>query len=137
MSGAVHKSVLSFSTKTLRSIRAQRIGRFVAGLSTLCLVGLGALQAQPAGPQGPLPVSVIEAQPTNIPNVLEVTAQAEGAKETEVRSRVNGILLSVCMKRAAQFKRVNRCFKLIPNLLKLRSKKRRRAPSRPPAKPHV
>jgi membrane fusion protein (multidrug efflux system) len=56
-------------------------------------VGLGALQAQPAGPQGPLPVSVIEAQPTNIPNVLEVTAQAEGAKETEVRSRVNGILL--------------------------------------------
>ena len=93
MSGAVHKSVLSFSTKTLRSIRAQRIGRFVAGLSALCLVGLGALQAQPAGPQGPLPVSVIEAQPTNIPNVLEVTAQAEGAKETEVRSRVNGILL--------------------------------------------
>jgi membrane fusion protein (multidrug efflux system) len=93
MSGAVHKSVLSFSTKTLRSIRAQRIGRFVAGLSTFCLVGLGALQAQPAGPQGPLPVSVIEAQPTNIPNVLEVTAQAEGAKETEVRSRVNGILL--------------------------------------------
>jgi membrane fusion protein (multidrug efflux system) len=58
-----------------------------------CLAGLSALQAQPAGPQGPLPVSVIEAQPTNIPNVLEVTAQAEGAKETEVRSRVNGILL--------------------------------------------
>ena len=93
MSGAVHKSVLSFSTKTLRSIREQRIGRFVAGLSTLCLVGLGALQAQPAGPQGPLPVSVIEAQPTNIPNELEVTAQAEGAKETEVRSRDNGIML--------------------------------------------
>ena len=93
MSGAVHKSVLSFSTKTFQSVSAQRIGRFVVGCLALCLGGLGALQAQPAGPQGPLPVSVIEAQPTNIPNVLEVTAQAEGAKETEVRSRVNGILL--------------------------------------------
>lgn len=93
MSGAVDKAVLNFSTKFLRCISARRIGRFVAGLSALCLVGLGALQAQPAGPQGPLPVSVIEAQPTNIPNVLEITAQAEGAKETEVRSRVNGILL--------------------------------------------
>jgi len=93
MRGAVHKAVLSFSTIFLQSISAQCIGRFVVGLSVLCLGGLGAAQAQPAGPQGPLPVSVIEAQPTNIPNVLEVTAQAEGAKETEVRSRVNGILL--------------------------------------------
>ncbi len=93
MIGAVHKAVLSFLTKTLQCISAQRMGRRIVELSVLCLVGVGALQAQPAGPQGPLPVSVIEAQLTNIPNVLEVTAQAEGAKETEVRSRVNGILL--------------------------------------------
>jgi len=94
MIGAVHKVLAGYLTKNLqRLVGAQRVARMVAGLSLSCLVGVGAVQAQPGGPQGPLAVSVIEAQPTNIPNVLEVTAQAEGAKETEVRSRVNGILL--------------------------------------------
>jgi membrane fusion protein, multidrug efflux system len=40
-----------------------------------------------------LPVSVIEAASTTLPNILEITAQAEGAKETEVRARVGGILV--------------------------------------------
>jgi len=40
-----------------------------------------------AGAPPALPVSVIEATPTTLPNILEITAQAEGAKETEVRSR--------------------------------------------------
>ena len=93
MIGAVHQAVPSHPTKNLSLIDARQIGRFILGLSALYFGCLGLVEAQPAGPQGPLPVSVIEAQPTNIPNVLEVTAQAEGAKETEVRSRVNGILL--------------------------------------------
>lgn len=119
MSGAVHKAVLSFSTKTLRCISARRIGRFLAGLSVFCLVGLGALQAQPAGPQGPLSVSVIEAQPTNIPNVLEVTAQAEGAKETEVRSRVNGILLKRLYEEGSQVKAGQPLFQIDPESFKI------------------
>lgn len=93
MIGAVSKSVFhDFSNLVCRAL-SLRSSSVVLGLSALCLGWGSALQAQPAGPQGPLPVSVIEARPTNLPNVLEVTAQAEGAKETEVRSRVNGILL--------------------------------------------
>ena len=119
MSGAVHKSVLSFSTKTFQSMSAQRIGRFVMGCLALCLGGLGALQAQPAGPQGPLPVSVIEAQPTNIPNVLEVTAQAEGAKETEVRSRVNGILLKRLYEEGSTVQAGQPLFQIDPESFKI------------------
>jgi membrane fusion protein (multidrug efflux system) len=40
-----------------------------------------------------LPVTALEAQPTTIPYTLEVMAQTEGAKETEVRARVGGILV--------------------------------------------
>lgn len=119
MSGAVHKSVLSFSTKTFQSVSAQRIGRFVLGCLALCLGGLGALQAQPAGPQGPLPVSVIEAQSTNIPNVLEVTAQAEGAKETEVRSRVNGILLKRLYEEGSTVQAGQPLFQIDPESFKI------------------
>jgi membrane fusion protein (multidrug efflux system) len=46
-----------------------------------------------AGAPPALPVSVIEATPVTLPNILEITAQAEGAKETEVRTRVGGILV--------------------------------------------
>lgn len=41
----------------------------------------------------PLPVTVIEMQPQTIPASLEVMAQTEGARETEVRARVSGILV--------------------------------------------
>jgi len=41
----------------------------------------------------PLPVTVISAEPQSVPRVLEVMAQTEGAKETEVRARVGGLLL--------------------------------------------
>jgi membrane fusion protein (multidrug efflux system) len=52
-----------------------------------------------AGPGGPgggmpaLPVTVIEAQPTKVPISVEVMAQTEGARETEVRARVGGIIV--------------------------------------------
>jgi membrane fusion protein (multidrug efflux system) len=41
----------------------------------------------------PLPVTVMAAQPQNLPIVLELVAQTEGAKETEVRAQVGGILV--------------------------------------------
>ncbi|MBX3617312.1 efflux RND transporter periplasmic adaptor subunit [Nitrosomonas sp.] len=40
-----------------------------------------------------IPVTYISAQPVNIPVSLETIAQAEGAKEIEIRPRVNGIIL--------------------------------------------
>ncbi len=41
----------------------------------------------------PLPVTLLVAEPTSVPYVIEVMAQAEGANETEVRARVGGILV--------------------------------------------
>ena len=46
-----------------------------------------------AAKPGALPVSVVEVQPVNLPSTIEVMAQTEGAKETEVRARVGGILV--------------------------------------------
>lgn len=40
-----------------------------------------------------LPVSIIRVKPVNVPILAETVAQTEGAKETEVRPRVGGILL--------------------------------------------
>lgn len=44
-----------------------------------------------AAPQA-MPVTVIEVAPTQAPLVVEAVAQAEGAREVEVRARVSGIL---------------------------------------------
>lgn len=49
-------------------------------------------QKMPKAPP-PIPVTLLVAEPTTVPNVIEVMAQAEGAKETEVRARVGGILV--------------------------------------------
>ncbi|TXH00407.1 MAG: efflux RND transporter periplasmic adaptor subunit, partial [Rhodocyclaceae bacterium] len=42
---------------------------------------------------GPMPVTVIEMQPQKVPTRIEIMAQTEGARETEVRARVGGILV--------------------------------------------
>ena len=41
---------------------------------------------------GPMPVTVIDMQPQKVPSSIEIMAQTEGARETEVRARVGGIL---------------------------------------------
>jgi len=64
----------------------------VAALSLALLAGCSA--DKPAAPVlGPLPVSVLDMQPQRVPTSIEVMAQTEGARETEVRARVGGILL--------------------------------------------
>ena len=63
-----------------------------AGMLSLFVIS-AALAQGAAGAPPALPVSVIEATATTLPNILEITAQAEGAKETEVRARVGGILV--------------------------------------------
>ena len=74
-----------------------KIKRYLPGIAVSCVMsfavnGTASSQDGAPKPQG-MPVSVIEAKPTSVPNTIEVTAQAEGAKETEVRARVSGILL--------------------------------------------
>ncbi|MDD3483413.1 efflux RND transporter periplasmic adaptor subunit [Azovibrio restrictus] len=61
--------------------------------SALALAACSGSEA-PQGPaMGPLPVTVLEMQPQRVPNAVEIMAQTEGAKETEVRARVGGILM--------------------------------------------
>lgn len=68
------------------------------GLPVLLLCGtlLAACSAdrKPAAPPatGPLPVTVLEMTARTVPTSIEVMAQTEGARETEVRARVGGIV---------------------------------------------
>ncbi|MBN9424198.1 MAG: efflux RND transporter periplasmic adaptor subunit, partial [Candidatus Accumulibacter sp.] len=59
--------------------------------------------AKGAAPQA-LPVTVIEAQPQRLPVALELMGQTEGAKETEVRARVGGILVKRLYEEGAPVK---------------------------------
>lgn len=65
----------------------------------LAVAGLGLLlggcaEEKPAPPPpGPMPVTVLEMQPQNVPARIEVMAQAEGAREAQVRARVSGVLV--------------------------------------------
>ncbi|MFV0370876.1 MAG: efflux RND transporter periplasmic adaptor subunit [Azonexus sp.] len=70
--------------------------RGAASLALLAAaLGLAACsdKAPPAAAPGPLPVTMLEMQPQSVPTSLEVMAQTEGARETEVRARVGGILM--------------------------------------------
>ena len=66
-------------------------------LALALTLGLAACSGENATPKGAapqaLPVTVLEMQPQNLPASLELMAQTEGAKETEVRARVGGILM--------------------------------------------
>ena len=61
-------------------------------LGTALLAGCSDKSAAPP-PMGPLPVTVLDVQPQRVPSSIEVMAQTEGARETEVRARVGGILI--------------------------------------------
>lgn len=65
-------------------------------------------------PPGGLPVTVQEVQPQNIPSALELMAQTEGAKETEVRARVGGILLKRLYQEGAPVKAGQPLFQIDP-----------------------
>lgn len=70
----------------------------VAGTGVLCLVlaGCNASKSAPehaaAAANRPVPVATVTAQPADVPIVIEEVGQTEGAKQVEVRARVNGIL---------------------------------------------
>ena len=85
----------SFSLKApTGALLALSIALALGGLSGCSDSKQGA--AGPGGPGGgmpALPVTVVEAQPTKVPISVEVMAQTEGAKETEVRARVGGIIV--------------------------------------------
>ncbi|KAB2922067.1 MAG: efflux RND transporter periplasmic adaptor subunit [Dechloromonas sp.] len=77
-----------------RSPRSVLSALFATSTLSLALLA-GCSDGKPAAPpaMGPMPVSVLEVQPQQVPSSIEVMAQTEGARETEVRARVGGILI--------------------------------------------
>lgn len=63
----------------------------LGGISLLAGCSDNKQAAPPA--MGPMPVTVLEVQAQKVPTSIEVMAQTEGARETEVRARVSGILV--------------------------------------------
>jgi len=106
-----------------KSLSGSKKMRWFPSMVFSCLAGLvahGAVLAQEgaAKPQG-MPVSAIEAALTSVPNVIEVTAQAEGAKETEVRARVGGILLKRLYEEGERVKEGQPLFQIDPEPYKI------------------
>lgn len=69
----------------------------VAALVVVTLLSACGNSGQAAGPGAPggmpaMPVTIIEAQPQQVPVIIEVAGQTEGAKEVQVQARVSGIL---------------------------------------------
>ncbi len=78
-----------------RPCRLPACSRLLAVLAA-CLLAAACSQGDAsvaAAPPPAVPVSIVEAQPTNVPASIELMAQTEGANETEVRARVGGILI--------------------------------------------
>jgi len=65
----------------------------VTFFSTALLVGCSDNKSAAPPAMGPMPVTVLEMQPQRVPSSVEIMAQTEGARETEVRARVGGILV--------------------------------------------
>jgi membrane fusion protein (multidrug efflux system) len=83
----------------------------VALLVAACSNGGASAQA---GPPPALPVGVVEVQPANLPTVIELMAQTEGANETEVRARVGGILMKRLYQEGAPVKAGQALFQIDP-----------------------
>lgn len=72
----------------------------------------GSAPANQAAAPPLLPVTVTAMQPTQVPIVVEVMAQTEGAKETEVRARVGGILVKQLYEEGKPVKRDQPLFQI-------------------------
>lgn len=66
-----------------------------------------------------LPVSMKTVEATNVPLTLEIVAQTEGAKETEVRARVGGILLKRLYEEGHPVKEGQPLFQIDPEPYKI------------------
>ena len=68
----------------------------------------------PPGGMPPAAVTVVEAQPKEVPVTYEYTGQTAGFRDVEVRSRVNGILLRRNYKEGAPIRRGETMFTIDP-----------------------
>lgn len=87
----------------LASPQRTAIAALVAATLLAACSGGGDAPAKGAAPPA-LPVTVIEVQPQALPLALDLMGQTEGAKETEVRARVGGILVKRLYEEGAPVK---------------------------------
>lgn len=69
------------------------LARLLAATAFAATLAACSGEKPPAPAMGPMPVTVLEMQPQKVPSSIEIMAQTEGARETEVRARVGGILM--------------------------------------------
>lgn len=75
-------------------LRRRALSTIIGATALSAALLAGCSDKPPAAPaMGPMPVTVLEVQPQRVPSSVEVMAQTEGARETEVRARVGGILV--------------------------------------------
>ena len=96
--------------RTLRPL-AFAVVSLLAALAAACS---GSKTPPQSGPPPAMPVTVLEAQPQKLPATLELPAQTEGARETEVRARVGGILLRRLYQEGAPVKAGQPLFQIDP-----------------------
>ena len=96
-------------------LRSRDLSLFIVVASVLALGACS--DGKPAAPpaMGPLPVTVLEVQPQKIPTSIEVMAQTEGARETEVRARVGGILVKRLYQEGETVKAGQALFQIDPS----------------------
>lgn len=87
----------------LTSPQRTAIAALVAATLLAACSGGGDTSAKGAAPPA-MPVTVIEVQPQALPLALDLVGQTEGAKETEVRARVGGILIKRLYEEGAPVK---------------------------------
>lgn len=103
------------ATMAHNTIRIVANARRTALRGAAMLLWAGSVLAQGnSGPPPALPVSVVQVTPTTLPNTFEITAQAEGAREAEVRARVGGILLKRLYEEGARVKEGQPLFQIDP-----------------------
>ncbi len=90
----------------------------LSAISLACTLLFSACAKQAEAPKAAtppaIPVTVIEVQAQKLPTTIELMAQTEGAKETEVRARVGGILLKRFYEEGAPVKEGTPLFQIDP-----------------------
>ncbi len=87
----------------------------------LLAVGLGALAgcakrepAAPAGPPGPLPVTVVQVQPTDVPLTGEWVGTLDGYVDAQIQSQASGYLIKQDYREGAQVSKGQVLFEVDP-----------------------
>jgi membrane fusion protein (multidrug efflux system) len=100
-------SLLMNSSGEHNQQQSRRLQLAIVAAAVLSLLSGCGKNGQAAGPPGgmpPMPVTVIEAKPQQVPVIIESVGQTEGSKDVEVRARVSGILTKQLYKEGDKVK---------------------------------